>query len=116
MTNIFHDPKAISDPLLDELLAESRKPYAGRAFTRIQRDEIFTNGLRTVYLDRLGEIKAPTLIIHGQEDAAVPLACAEEAHRLLPGSTLHVIPGAGHWSQREKPGEFIPPMVEFLRD
>jgi len=116
MTNIFHDPKAISDVLLDEILAEANKPYAGRAFTRHQRDDVFANGLRTVYLDRLGEIKAPTLIVHGGDDKAVPLACAEEAHRLMPGSTLHVIPGAGHWSQREKPQEFIQTVVKFLID
>lgn len=116
MTNIFHDPKAISDVLLDEILVEAKKPYAGRAFTRHQRDDVFANGLRTVYLDRLGEIKTPVLIVHGRDDKAVPLACAEEAHRLMPGSTLHVIPGAGHWSQREKPQEFIRTVVDFLKD
>ena len=116
MTNIFHDPKAISDALLDEILVEAKKPYAGRAFTRHQRDDVFANGLRTVYLDRLGEIKTPVLIVHGRDDKAVPLACAEEAHRLIPGSTLHVIPGAGHWSQREKPQEFIHTVVDFLKD
>jgi pimeloyl-ACP methyl ester carboxylesterase len=116
LTSIFHDPNAIPDELMDELFAEAKKPHAGRAFTRYQRDDIFTGGLRTVYLDRLGEIQAPTLIVHGQNDVAVPLAWAEEAHRLLPGSTLHVIPGAGHWSQREKPQEFISTVVDFLKD
>jgi pimeloyl-ACP methyl ester carboxylesterase len=116
LSTIFHDPKGISDALLDEALAEARKPHAGRAFTRCQRDEVFSNGLRTVYLDRLGEIKAPTLIVHGRDDIAVPLACAEEAHRLIPGSVLHVIPGAGHWSQREKPQEFIATVTDFLKD
>jgi pimeloyl-ACP methyl ester carboxylesterase len=111
---IFHDPRAIPPELMAEMLAEARQPYAGRAFTRYQRDEVKWNGLKTVYLSRLPEIVARTLIIHGREDTAVPLACAEEANRLIRGSQLHVIDGAGHWSQREKPEEFLRTALEFF--
>ena len=114
LSNIFHNPKAVSPALIDAIYDEARKPFAGRAFTRYQRDEVSVNGLRTVYLDRMGELKAPTLIVHGGEDAAVPLACAEEAHRLAPGSQLHVLPGAGHWSQREAPAGFLQAVLPFL--
>ena len=58
MSNLFHEPRAIPAALVDEVYAEARKPYAGRAFTRYQRDEVFINGLRTVSIDRLGEIKS----------------------------------------------------------
>ncbi len=74
------------------------------------------NGLRTVYLDRLNEIRVPTLIIHGREDKAVPLRWAEEAHKRIAGSKLVVIDNAGHWPQREKPEEFNRVLVEFLRE
>ena len=95
-------------------LPRLKKPYAGRAFTRQQRDEDLLTGLRTVYLERLPEIKVPTLILHGQYDAAVPLACAEEAHQLIAGSQLEIIPDAGHWPQREKPQVFLNAVLEFL--
>jgi pimeloyl-ACP methyl ester carboxylesterase len=116
MSSIMHDTKNLSEELLDELMAESSKPFAGRAFTSYQRDEVFANSLKTVYIDRLNEIKIPTLIVHGEFDTGVPLACAREANRLIAGSKLEVIPGAGHWPQREKPVEFEKVIVPFLKD
>ncbi len=116
MSNVLHDIKSAPPDLMDEVLAEAHKPYSGRAFTSFQRDEMLSNRLRTVYLDRLGEIRAPTLIIHGREDKAVPLACAEETHQRIGRSKLVVIDNAGHWPQREKPEEFIRVLVEFLKD
>jgi pimeloyl-ACP methyl ester carboxylesterase len=41
---------------------------------------------------------------------------SEEAHQLMPGSRLQIIADAGHWSQGEKPQEFIPLVVDFLKD
>lgn len=116
MKNVFHDPKAVPTALMDEVYAEAQKPFAGRSFTRHQRSEMFWNGLRTVYLDRLAEIKIPTLLVHGQYDAGVPLACAQEAQRLIPGAQLHVVASAGHWTQREKPEEFQQTVLPFLKD
>ncbi len=116
MGNIMHDMKAATPELMDLAYAETRKPHAGRAFSSYQREEMTWNGLRTVYLDRLGEIHVPTLIIHGREDKAVPLHWAEEAHKRIAGSKLVVIDGARHWPQREKPEEFNRALTEFLRD
>ncbi len=114
--NVVHDVRAAPPALIDALYAEARRPYAGRAFTRYQRDDVLWNGLRTVYLDRLGEIRAPTLLVHGRQDKAVPLACAQEAQRRIVGAQLHVVDGAGHWPQREKTDEFNRVVVGFLRE
>ena len=114
--NVFHDVKAVPDELLDQVVTEARTPHAGRAFTAYQRHDVSWHGLRTGYLDRLNQIHVPTLIIHGREDRAVPLACAEAAHRLIAGSQLQVIDGAGHWPQREKPEAFNRVLTEFLAE
>ncbi len=45
---------------------------------------------------RLGEIKAPTLVIHGADDPLVPLAAGEDTARSIPGAKLVVIPQMGH--------------------
>jgi pimeloyl-ACP methyl ester carboxylesterase len=116
LRNVLHDASAAPESLVNEVYAEASKPHAGRAFTTYQRDEMLWNGLRTVYLDRLHETHVPTLLVHGREDRGVPLACAEEAHSLIAGSRLHVIDGAGHWSQRENPKEFNRVVTEFLKD
>lgn len=113
---LFANPALMPTELVDELFAEAGKPQAGRAFTRYQRDELHWNGLRTVYLDRLGEIRCPTLLIHGAQDQAVPLACAQEAQRQIAGARLYIIENAAHWAQREKPQEFNRVVSEFLED
>ena len=47
-------------------------------------------------VDRLGEIAAPTLVIHGREDPLVDLACAEDVQKSIPGAEILVIDGMGH--------------------
>lgn len=44
---------------------------------------------------RLGEIRVPTLILHGKSDRLAPLALAEEMHAGIAGSRMTVFPG-GH--------------------
>jgi 3-oxoadipate enol-lactonase len=45
---------------------------------------------------RLKEIKVPTLVIHGDADAAIRLSLAETLAREIPDAELVVVPGAGH--------------------
>ncbi len=110
------NPQALTAPLLDALMEEVNRPNATRAWNTMQEDEIQWNGVKTCYMQRLGEIAAPTLIIHGEKDTAVPLDCSKEAHTHIPNSRLEIISGAGHWPQRDRP-EIVNPLVEaFLKD
>jgi 3-oxoadipate enol-lactonase len=45
---------------------------------------------------RLDQVQAPTLVLHGERDPFLPAENAEALARLVPGSRLHVFPGAGH--------------------
>ena len=45
---------------------------------------------------RLGEITAPTLVLHGSEDPLFPLPHGEALAREIPGARLVVLKGAGH--------------------
>lgn len=47
-------------------------------------------------IDRAPHVRIPTLIIHGEADAVVPIAQARELAAALPGSRLIAVPGAGH--------------------
>ena len=50
------------------------------------------------------EIEVPTQIWHGDEDAAVSPRIADFFAETIPGSRLHMLPGAGHlllWSHAE---------------
>ncbi|MEU6128047.1 alpha/beta fold hydrolase [Saccharopolyspora sp. NPDC047091] len=46
--------------------------------------------------DRLPEIAAPTLVLHGDEDLLAPVVNAELLAQRIPDATLHVLPGARH--------------------
>lgn len=51
----------------------------------------------------LAEIKCPTVIIVGQQDALTPVKVAEEMHAAIAGSRLEVIPECGHLATMEAP-------------
>jgi pimeloyl-ACP methyl ester carboxylesterase len=59
---------------------------------------------------RLGELKAPTLVIHGREDQMLPVANGRQIASLIPGSTLEILDGVGHmffWEQPERAAELL---------
>jgi cysteine desulfurase len=66
---------------------------------------------QTDLLPRLG---VPALVIVGGEDSVTPPADAEAMHRLIPGSRLVTIEGAGHASNLERPADFNRALREFL--
>jgi pimeloyl-ACP methyl ester carboxylesterase len=51
----------------------------------------------------VADLRAPVLLVHGDEDEAIPLEAALATHRLIPGSRLHVVAFAGHGVNLEKP-------------
>ena len=58
----------------------------------------------------LGEIKAPTLVVHGREDPLVPLGCAEDVRDSIEGAEMLVIDGMGH----DFPAEVVPIIAEGI--
>ena len=64
--------------------------------------------------DRLGEIDAPALVVHGQEDAAIPMERAEALADGLPDAELVKIEGAGHASNLTHPDAVNPHIERFL--
>ncbi len=66
------------------------------------------------YLDRLSEIKLPTLIIVGEEDKGTPVEVSKEMHKRIAGSELIIIPSAAHLSNLEQPEKFNTALADFL--
>ena len=53
------------------------------------------------YLSRLDKVRVPVTIVVGDRDSL--LAESRELHRLMPNSTLRVVPGAGHMLPKTRP-------------
>ena len=64
---------------------------------------------------RLGEIKAPSLIIWGRDDRFVPLDTGLRLVAGLQNADLHVFSRCGHWAQWEHAEKFNRMVLEFLQ-
>ena len=69
---------------------------------------------RLDYRSTLDRIAAPTLIITGESDVLVPPTQAHEMHHAIRGSTISVIPGAGHMAPMEQPQLVSKAIKQFL--
>lgn len=69
---------------------------------------------RPDYVDSLARATVPALVVVGEEDEYTPVAVAEKMHSIIHGSTLAVIPGAGHLPNLERPEEFNDALERFL--
>jgi 3-oxoadipate enol-lactonase len=62
--------------------------------------------------ERLGEIEAPTVVIHGTVDQMLPVSNAHAIASRIPGARLEILEGVGHAFWWERPQE----SADFLRE
>jgi pimeloyl-ACP methyl ester carboxylesterase len=65
-------------------------------------------------INRLAEVKAPTLIVVGAEDTPEILEIADTLEQGIAGAKKVVIPGTAHHLNMEKPEEFNRIVLDFL--
>jgi len=63
---------------------------------------------------RLGEIRVPTLVVHGTEDLIAPPKAAETLAAGIPGAKLHWVEHAGHLLLAEQPRALYDLTTNFL--
>ncbi|MBE3566774.1 MAG: alpha/beta fold hydrolase [Thermogemmatispora sp.] len=66
------------------------------------------------YEDRLAEIRAPTLLIHGRDDRIIPLSASLKLLHTINNAQLHVFGQCGHWTQIEHTRDFNRLVRDFL--
>lgn len=64
--------------------------------------------------DRLGAIAAPTLVMHGTEDAVIDIRNSELLAQRIPDARLEIFEGGGHLFMWEQPERFVEAVTEFL--
>jgi pimeloyl-ACP methyl ester carboxylesterase len=60
-------------------------------------------------------IKAPTLLIWGENDTATPLSDAKTMEKLIPDAGLVSFAGCGHYSFLDNPVQFAAVLTSFLK-
>ena len=73
--------------------------------TLLDRDDI---------TDRVAEIGCPTLVIHGDADAAIPIEAAQHLAETIPDASLVVMPGGTHAANMTHPDETNEAIAGFL--
>jgi pimeloyl-ACP methyl ester carboxylesterase len=63
----------------------------------------------------LANIKVPTLLLWGDQDAMIPVANADDYLRALPNARLVRMNGVGHLPQEEAPAESALTVHQFLQ-
>ena len=64
----------------------------------------------------LGRVTRPTLVVHGEADAPVPVALAESIVAAMPNARLELIPDGGHRPDIRTPELVNPILLDFLVD
>lgn len=56
--------------------------------------------------DKLAELDIPVLLIHGVQDAVIPVQRTWDILNVVPNADAHIFSQCGHWSQVERAEEF----------
>jgi pimeloyl-ACP methyl ester carboxylesterase len=105
----FYDPKIASKELVDEVydIVNSR-------LKAIKIISLAKSAIRNNLGEELSQIKQPTLLIWGNNDAVTPPFVGREFHKLIPNSELHFVDKCGHAPMMEVPEEFNKILHKFL--
>ena len=110
---IMFGQKFLTDPARTAEREEMRRRLLANNRTGIYRA---TNGVitRQAVYDEIKAIRAPTLVVVGDQDVATPLDKARRIQSQIPNSQLVMIPGAGHTSTIEEPAAVTAAIDAFL--
>ena len=114
-------PDEFVDALLPTMFSDSARPETVEAYGAAIR-AFHPSGFRAMaeacVVDLrpvLGAVDVPTLLLSGENDVRAGVVVAQDLEAAIPGSTLVVLPGAGHLCNLESPEEFTHAVRGFLR-
>lgn len=108
LTALVYNPGLITDALVESMYQwRVSEPKHAESWAR-------SKSIPAGKLDRLVEIRTPTLIMHGRFDRMVPLEGAIRLMNYLSTADLIVFNHCGHWPAFERPMEFARRTLDFL--
>ncbi|NPC55909.1 alpha/beta fold hydrolase [Caenimonas soli] len=110
-----YDKSIITDALVDGRYQASNRPAYQAAYAAMfpaPRQKV----LDEMVLEeaQLSQLACETLLIHGREDAFVPLDVSVRAQAAIPRAQLHTFGQCGHWVQIEHSRTFCALLETFL--
>lgn len=105
----YADPKVMTDELATRYYDLMRAPGVRDAM--IARME---QSIRFDPVPRLQAIRAPTLLLWGEQDKMIPFTNAADYVKAIPDAKLEPLPGVGHLPQEEVPQRSLAAVRAFL--
>lgn len=114
----FADPSLATKALIAEKVALAKLPDAGKAFLKALRNMLGFGGFKPEILRdthaKARQVKAPTLVIWGQQDRFLPVSHMATLLKLIPHAFAVVMDPCGHVPMIENAKEFNRRSLEFL--
>jgi 2-hydroxy-6-oxonona-2,4-dienedioate hydrolase len=107
---MFYDKSRVTDQMVRENYV--RRLQASYTISRMQ--EARAKDLSVISQEQARSIRAPTLIIWGQQDELLDPSIAGELERVVPDSRVELLDKCGHIPQAEQPERFNQLVREFL--
>lgn len=108
---IFHDPKHVSDKLVDDVYLMLSDRHYRRFLLKVAKATRNRN-----MLEELAHVAVPTMIIWGSDDSITPPFVAQQFRDHIPQAELFFIDQCGHAPPIEQPAQFAHLLDEFLGD
>ncbi|WP_090173421.1 alpha/beta fold hydrolase [Neolewinella agarilytica] len=105
----FYDPAVSSKELVDEVFATVNDRNKGLRIIMTAKSAVRHN-----LAHKLDKIKAPTLLVWGNQDTITPPFVGEQFNELIADSELHFIDKCAHAPMMERPEEFNAIMGDWL--
>lgn len=109
LRGMVHPARLEDEPLINGILemiaAKSVELYAAQIQALLSRPDASA---------LLPQIRCPTLVLVGREDAWAPVARHQQIAALIPGATLTIVPDCGHMCTLEQPEAVSAALREWL--
>lgn len=105
------DKSRFPDSELQIYADAASRPGALRSMINYYRALLRTKDVREI---GDGRVDVPTLMIWGEEDAAIDIRCTDGTEEWVQNLELHRLPGVSHWVQQEAPEKVNAILREWL--
>jgi pimeloyl-ACP methyl ester carboxylesterase len=113
LKDAFHNKALVDQAMIDRYVELGRGEGHRALIMRLQ------TGRKPMTVDQakalLGTIKIPTLVMHGQDDALIPVADGKALAGTIPGASLILYPDTGHIPMEEKAAQSAADLDAWLK-
>jgi 2-hydroxy-6-oxonona-2,4-dienedioate hydrolase len=116
LNNAVHDPASVPDEVLIMQLTQYAQPDRVEFYVAANRNRVDAKGpIGSRIIDKLEEIKVPTLVITGKQDKRTNWGNTELTAKRIPDARCVTIDQCGHLPYIEHPKAFNDLVADFLR-